>query len=84
MTYLPVTPGAVADHVQTDIYSATGGQTNFTLTKTPNDPNDVKMMINGVDYINGADYSITGTTCTWLNVPFTLSAGDKVELVYHF
>ena len=83
--YLPISAGAsAADHHQTDQFTATALQTAFVLSKVPADPVDVVMHVNGQRQRNGVDFSIVGTTVTWLDVQFTLSGGDAVQLDYDF
>lgn len=78
-------PGAIGvDHQQTDPFTATDGQTVFTLSQTPVDPNDVRMRINGVGYDVGVDYVVVGTSVTWMDVLFVLEAGEAIEFMYNF
>lgn len=74
--------GPGIDDWQTDFYISVASQTIFSLSTTPSDAADVKMRVNGITYKNGTDYTVVGTTLTWLNVPFTLDAGDEVEIFY--
>ena len=66
------------------VETATASQTVFTLDEVPFDDNDVEMKINGVSYLITTDYTISGTTATWLDTDFTLDAGDKVEFIYQY
>lgn len=74
--------GAGEDHHQTDQFTATSKQTVFSLSDTPVDPDDVELTVNGIEYANGSDFSVSGTTVTWLDVLFTLSAGDCIIIDY--
>ena len=64
-----------------DGYTPTVGQTVFTLTNTPSDTS-VEMFVNGVRYRHGIDYTVTGTTVTWLDTLFTLDGSDRVVITY--
>jgi hypothetical protein len=77
-------PVSGVDTHQTDEFTASASQTAFTLTKTPVDSNDVRMRINGVDYDNGVDYTVSGTSVTWTDTAFVLDNGDDVEFDYDF
>lgn len=39
-------------------------------------------VVNGVEYAKTTDYTIVGTTATWLDTPFTLEATDRVLIKY--
>jgi hypothetical protein len=84
--YLPTTGGGggALDHHQTDQYTAMALQTVFALTRVPADSADVVMHINGQRQRNGIDFTVIGTTITWLDVQFTLSGGDAVQLDFDF
>lgn len=69
------------DH-QVDKITATLNQTAFTLTTTPKTATEVALFVNGVRYNYTTDYTVAGTTATWLNTDFTMAAGDIVTLVY--
>jgi hypothetical protein len=85
MTYLPLGPsGPATDDLQTDLFTATAGQKFFPLSKTPLDSADVKMSVNGNLQVNGTDFAVVGVSVNFLEVDFTLEAGDKVEFSYHF
>lgn len=83
LTPVSVPGGTGVDHQQTDTFAATAAQTAFSLSKTPVDPSDVKMKVNGIDYENGTDFTVSGTSVTWTD-PFVLSAGDSVQFAYNF
>jgi len=40
------------------------------------------LFVNGVEYDIGVDYTLVGTTLTWLDTLFTLGVGDKVTIKY--
>ena len=67
-------------------FTATIGQTSFTLTQTPSVNSRVKMYINGIRISNTA-YSISGTTVTYLpanNGNNSLSSGDRIQFDYYY
>jgi len=67
-------------------FTATIGQTAFTLTQTPSVNSRVKMYINGVRISNTA-YSISGTTVTYRpanNGNNALSSGDRIQFDYYY
>jgi hypothetical protein len=66
-------------------FTATVGQTVFTLAQTPSVNSKVKMYINGVRISNTA-YSISGTTVTYVpanNGNNALSSGDRIQFDYY-
>jgi hypothetical protein len=70
----------------TNQYTATAGQTSFTLTQTRATASVIKMYINGVRIANDAIAS-TGTTATYRassNGSYALVAGDIVQLDYAY
>ena len=72
------------DLQQTDLFIATASQTVFVLSETPVDSTDVKMSVNGHFERITEDYTVSGTTLTWLNNNFILEAGDRIEIHYLF
>jgi len=67
-------------------FTATVGQTSFTLTQTPSVNSKVKMYINGVRISNTA-YSVSGTTLTYNpanNGNNALSSGDRIQFDYYY
>ena len=70
---------------QIDVFSVTSsGQVSFTLTQTPQDDLDVRLNVNGALYNLTTDYTVTGSSVTWLNTPFSMSVGDKVKAIYEY
>ena len=53
------------------------GQTALTLPATPKNAASVILEINGVDYRNPHDFTVSGTTVTWLN-GFILKTTDII------
>jgi hypothetical protein len=67
-------------------FTATVGQTAFTVTQTPSVNSRVKMYINGIRISNTA-YSISGTTVTYVpanNGNNALSSGDRIQFDYYY
>jgi hypothetical protein len=67
-------------------FTATTGQTSFTLLQTPSVNSRVKMYINGVRISNSA-YIISGTTVTYVpanNGNNALSSGDRIQFDYYY
>ena len=56
-------------------------QISFTLSDTPSDITTVMMFINGEKQTYGVDYTVSGTTVTWLN-SFSLISSDIAEFWY--
>lgn len=74
------------NHIQETIAVTSDGQTGFALSQTPKDVADVIMTVNGVryEYGVGKDYSISGSTVTWLDVDFTMQTTDEVIFSYEY
>jgi hypothetical protein len=62
----------------------TNGQTGFALAQPPKDLNDLSLSVNGVQYKIGVDFSVLGTTVTWLDVDFTLQTSDTLIIEYAY
>jgi len=77
----PGGPGGAIGRVE-DKWAATIGQTVFTLTRAPEEPDSWPLFIEGVQYSSPDFFTVSGTTLTWLDVPFTLPAGARVEFYY--
>lgn len=67
-----------------ELITPTLGQVSFILSNTPLTTDRVQMYVNGVEYEQGAgkDFTVSGTTVTWLNTPFTLETDDSVAFRY--
>ena len=63
-----------------DILVPTEGQTVFPLTEEPN-AGIVDMYVNGALYTLGVDYTVSGSTVTWVNVT-ALGPDDTVVMSY--
>lgn len=64
-----------------DVFTATPGQTIFTLTETPVDAESFQLTINGVKYEND-QYTLVGNVVTWLNIAFFMDGGETVLCKY--
>ncbi len=73
-------------HITETVAVTSNGQTGFALSQTPKDAADVIMTINGVEYEYGVgkDYTISGSTVTWLDNDFTLATTDEVRFSYEY
>lgn len=68
---------------KTESFTATAGQTSFTITVgTPTSPNVVKLAVNGQlrEYGVTKDFTISGTTITWYNNDYTMQNSDLVQI----
>ena len=63
-------------------FTATAGQTVYTISFTPMDRTSVQMFINGSKQRYGTDYVVVGTTATYIGTDYTIQAGDDVEFWY--
>jgi hypothetical protein len=77
-------PAAGTAPFQEDEFTATGGQTVFVLSETFALNGMATVTVNGVRYAQGTNYTISGTTLTWLDTPFTLEVGDCIIALYEF
>lgn len=78
----PPLPGPVMVQFIEDPFTATLGQTLFTLSTTHDTAGLNFVSVNGIVYEQGVDYLITATTVQWLNTDFSLVAGDEVLVKY--
>lgn len=78
--YVDDTAGAVV--AQADVFTATGGQTIFTLSQTPSGTESTQCYINGI-YYPKTTWSLVGNTFTWGGTP-ALIAGDTVTVQYDY
>lgn len=70
------------DTVQ-ETFTATADQTNFTLSKVPNN-RVTTLTVNGLAYYEDIDYTVDreNQTVTWINESYSLQAGDIVFIEY--
>ncbi len=69
-----------------DEFSATAGQTVFTLTQTKSANSKVKMFVNGVRISNTA-YTLAGITLTYVpanNASYVLTLADRIQFDYYY
>lgn len=68
-----------------DVTVTTDGQTDFTLTNTPYAPTvgNTEMLVNGVTANYGAEFTVTGTTLTWLNTSYPLDTTDEIVVAVY-
>lgn len=78
----PATPPIPAGNNKLDTFSATLSQTVFNLSSTPTNPTATLFFVEGVMYAGPSFFTLIGTTLTWLDVPFTLPAGARVDVFY--
>lgn len=57
-------------------------QTVFTMSGSPTPTIQPILTVNGVEYEKGVNYTISGSTLTWLDTPFTLDASDDLRIYY--
>lgn len=65
-----------------DEFVPTLGQVTFVLSSVPTDLNSISLHVNGIAYDDVTDYTVSGTTLTWLNTPFSLETTDKLLARY--
>lgn len=65
-----------------DEYTPTNGQLTFILSQAPTDVNSLVFFANGVAADDTDDYTVSGTTVTWLNNWFVMDTSDKVLIRY--
>ena len=63
-------------------FTPTLGQVTFILVTTPTDSKTLTFSVNGVEYGETAEYTVSGVTITWLDVPFTMETTDLVVVRY--
>lgn len=65
-----------------DEFVATLAQVTFILSQAPRDLDSLQVLVNGILYDDIVDYTLSGTTLTWLNTPFAMDAGEQVLIRY--
>ena len=78
---LSVGSGGGSSTIQEDIFAPANLQTVFTLSQTWSGGFAI-VFVNGIEYVLGSDFTIVGTTLTWLDVPFTLALSDRLAVDY--
>lgn len=59
----------VSGSAYTNIFNGTGAQTAFALTANPGSVNALDIAISGVSQVNGVDFTVSGTTLTFVDAP---------------
>ena len=65
-----------------EAFTPTPSQTVFTIAEAPSDNSDANFRLNGMTYETGVDFSVSGTTVTWIKA-ITLDSTDLVEIIYY-
>jgi hypothetical protein len=78
----PSGPGASVGPLVDSFVTAAPGETDFTLTRTPDYPDSVWMAIEGVMYEKDTHFTLTGDVVTWNDVAFVIPAGTRVNVAY--
>lgn len=60
----------------------TASQTVFTLATIPDPAGLAEVVVNGMTYEQGHDYTLVGATLTWLNVSGLLDTSDRLVVTY--
>jgi len=58
------------------------GQTAIVIPSAPVDNDTFRMRINGVEAVLGLDFTLSGTSLTWLDREYTLDPLDEVYVKY--
>lgn len=74
--------GGGGTFVENEFAVLSDGQTVFTLSTTFSPGGLSVLWVNGIGYAEGTDYTISGTTVTWLDNPFALEIGDQVTVKF--
>ena len=75
-------PGGGVEPQLDTITVGTNGQTNFTLSGTPETPSETAVIFQGIEHLYGVDFTVSGNVMTWLNNEFSFSAGEVVKIRY--
>lgn len=67
---------------QKDTFVPIAAQTIFTLSFTPGGMSTFLLTLNGLEQEEGINYTVSGTTLTWLNFPFVLAVTDLLIIHY--
>jgi hypothetical protein len=65
-----------------DAFTPTAGQVTFILSQAPTDAASLSLHVNGIEAIETDDYTVSGTTLTWLNSIFSMETDDAVVIKY--
>ena len=82
MAYIGKSPAKVGQRPQEDTFTATAGQTIFTLTADVDYESDIFVSINGVVQTNAA-FGLSGTGSRTLTFVSGITLGDVVRVLHH-
>lgn len=88
VAYSPAGASGSSVNFQTDVFISTLDPVTehpirvFTLSATPNEPANLIVSVNGTIYVQPTDYTIVGTTLTWLDVAFPMAVNDRIVAYY--
>lgn len=77
--YTPVGGSGTFDK---DEFTPTLGQVSFILSRAPTDDESVVVTINGIETDDVTDWTVSGTTLTWLDTEYSLDSNDKLIVRY--
>jgi hypothetical protein len=72
----------MAQHYVEENFTPTLGQVTFILSLVPVEDVPINFLVNGTDYKQTVDFSVSGQTITWLNAKFSMEADDEVLIRY--
>lgn len=75
-------PGAPFETFTDRFTVAVPGQTIFALTNSFSPGGFSYLLVNSAEYTVADDYTVSGTTLTWLDTDFVLEVGDRVIIIY--
>ena len=75
--------GGNVSALQQDVFIATAGQTTFPLSKTPINQESLELFVNGISQTVGVDYTLSGGSVVYSDIPPLLN-GDVVVAKYLF
>lgn len=77
------TSSGMAGYLFTQVFiPSTNGQVLFTLLQAPSPSVQTLVSVGGQVQEYGVDYTISGTTLTWLNSDFQLSITDRIIIYF--
>ena len=81
-TFTTLRTSAEASEITKDIFSGDGSTTNFTMSQTPTDENNIIVYIDGVMQEPDTNYTVSGTTVT--TVGEAAHAGARIVIMHGF
>jgi len=78
-----VNAAALQDNLRSgnvDSFTATAGQTTFTLTETPLNAQSISVFVNGIYQKPTTNFTVSGTTLT---LTAGAVAGDEIDVIHH-